>query len=140
MGDGRAWQPGPVPPPQPGAGQLGDTGAAAALSIGHFPEDSVRRGWARTWARRWARLSRAHGWAGQGCGELETGPAVVSLGQGLVVLGADMGSWATGRVGGAAGTEQGQSELLKPSGPWTFIFYLFVMRFNFSLFKELCLR
>ena len=34
-----------------------------------------------------AQLSGAHGWAGQGCGELETGTTVVSLGQGLTTLG-----------------------------------------------------
>lgn len=31
-----------------------------------------------TYACRWAQLSRAHGWAGEGCGELETGPAMAS--------------------------------------------------------------
>lgn len=34
-------------------------------------------------------------------GELEAGPAVVSLGQGLMFLGGDMGSWSIDRVGGA---------------------------------------
>jgi len=32
---------------------------------------------------RWAWLSKAHGQAGQGCEELETGPAAVLMGQGL---------------------------------------------------------
>ena len=54
-----------------------------------------------TWACGWARLGRAHSRAGQGCGELETGPAVALLGQGLVALGGEMGSWAMGRVEGA---------------------------------------
>lgn len=36
--------------------------------------------------------------AEQGCGELETGPAAVSLRQGLMAPGADMGFWAMSRV------------------------------------------
>ena len=36
-----------------------------------------------TWAHGWAWLRGAHGWAGQGSKELETGPAALSLGQGL---------------------------------------------------------
>ena len=50
------------------------------------------------WACRWTSLVRAHGWAGQGCRELEVSPAVVSLGQR-----SDLSSWAMGRVGGAPG-------------------------------------
>ncbi|KAK4823432.1 hypothetical protein QYF61_002118 [Mycteria americana] len=38
---GRAWQPGPVPPPQPEAGQLGGTRAAPAPGIGHVSGDGV---------------------------------------------------------------------------------------------------
>jgi len=37
------------------------------------------------WAHEWAYLGRPM--AGQGCGELETSPAVASLGQGLAVQG-----------------------------------------------------
>lgn len=40
-----------------------------------------------------------HSWAGQGSGELETGPPVAMLGQELMALGADMRSWGKGRVG-----------------------------------------
>lgn len=36
-----------------------------------------------------------HGWAGQDCGELEPGPAVASLGQGLMAQGIDIRSWGT---------------------------------------------
>ncbi|KAI6078450.1 hypothetical protein LUU34_00035300 [Aix galericulata] len=39
-----------------------------------------------------------HSWAGQGCGELELGPAVASRGQGLVVQGIDIRSWGTKNV------------------------------------------
>lgn len=56
--------------------------------------------------------------AGPGCGELEIGSAVSFLGQKLMALGTDIGSWAVGRVGGAleeAGLEQ--SGPLLSSGP-----------------------
>jgi len=45
------------------------------------------------WAPPWgwglakAQLGSAHGWAGQGCGEQETGPAAALLGQGQTALG-----------------------------------------------------
>ena len=52
-------------------------------------------------------LGRAHGWAGQGCGELETSPAAASLGQGLMAPGADVGSWAVGSPGGPGRDSQG---------------------------------
>lgn len=42
-------------------------------------------------------------WSGQGCEELESSSATVSVGQKLMALGADMGSWAMGRVGGFTG-------------------------------------
>lgn len=53
-------------------------------------------GQARTWACGWARLGRAHGRAGPGCGELETGPGVASPGQGCWTWGLKWGpgSWA----------------------------------------------
>jgi len=38
VGQGRAWQPGPVPS-QAGIGQLGGMRAAPALGIGHLPGD-----------------------------------------------------------------------------------------------------
>lgn len=44
----------------------------------------------------WARLCSAHGQAGQGSEEREAGPAVTSLGQGLII--SDMGSCALGSV------------------------------------------
>ena len=93
---GRSGQPGPVTPPQPGEGQPGGTRAAPAPGIRHLcgARDRPRPGrdtglqvgpaWQAPWPGR----------AGQGCRELETGPAVVLLGQrleaegpgGLVVL------------------------------------------------------
>ena len=57
--------------------------------------------------------------AGQGRGELETCPAVVSVGQGLMASGTDMGCWAVGEPRGA---RQGQSGLVVPPGPWHQIF------------------
>jgi len=48
---------------------------------GRAVETGTGQGWAL-----WARLGRAHGWSRQGCGELETGPAVALLGQGLMAL------------------------------------------------------
>jgi len=77
-GSGRAWapQPGPVPPPQPGAGQLAGARAAPDLGTGHLSGDGdgVRMG----------QDMASHGWAGQAYGELETSPAVASLGQELM--------------------------------------------------------
>lgn len=69
QGDPRADRAGPghqalVPPAHPGAGQPGRTGEG---------QDKTR--------------ARAHGWAGQGCGEVESGPAAALLGQGLMVPG-----------------------------------------------------
>jgi len=75
VGQGKAWQPGPIPP-QTGAGQRGGTGAAAALGIGHLPGDGggLRPGWdmgPRVGPVQW------DPWPGRaGCGELETGPDV----------------------------------------------------------------
>ena len=43
VGHGRAWQPWPVPPPQPGAGQPEGTRAAPAPGIGHLHGEGVRR-------------------------------------------------------------------------------------------------
>lgn len=43
----------------------------------------------RTWAHVWAQLGRVHGWAEQGCKHLLCG---------LVGVGADIGTWAMGRV------------------------------------------
>jgi len=62
-------------------------------------------GWgqARTRARGWAWLSEAHGWAGQGCGELQTGPAVASLGQGLAAPGGWHGVLGHGQGVGSSG-------------------------------------
>lgn len=58
---------------------------------------------ARTWAHGWAWIRGAT--AEQGCGKLETGPAVALLGQGLVDPGADMWLWAVGDPqAGQAGT------------------------------------
>lgn len=98
------------------AGKMGNTGAAPAPGI----RDGLKLDWdvapqvGPTWWGPWAGQGRA----GQGCVELESGPAAASLGQGLMALGAGMGSGAIGKLGGATGTAgQGQSGLLVASGP-----------------------
>jgi len=53
------------------------TGPAPAPGVGHLPGHRARLGRA-VGLRAW--LGRAQGWAGHGCGELESSPAVVSLG------------------------------------------------------------
>ena len=78
-GQSRASQSGPVPLPWPGS--------KAAPGIRQLPRMGMGHGQAGTWACRCAWLSRAHGRAGQDCGELETSPAAVLLGQGLMALG-----------------------------------------------------
>lgn len=60
--------------------------AAPAPDIKHLPGAGMGQGWARTSAHGWAWFCGVHGWASQGCGELEAGPAVASLGQELMVL------------------------------------------------------
>lgn len=85
--------------------------AAPVPGTGHLPGDGPRPGRVVGWAM----LSRAHGWAGPGCGELEAGPAVVLLGQGLRAPGGNGGSWAMG--GGSPGAGQGQSGWFVPSAP-----------------------
>jgi len=60
----------------------------------------------------------AHRQAGPGRRELETGPAVTWLGQGRTSLrGAEMGSWAAGRVGEGPKGGQGQQDPVVPSKP-----------------------
>jgi len=64
------WEGGRAGPGSPGPSHLqpgAASGTGTALGIGYLPGDGdgLR-----------SRLSRARGWAGQGCGELETSPAV----------------------------------------------------------------
>lgn len=70
---GRAPNPGPVPPPQPGAGQPGGSRAAPAPCLGHLPGDGARPGWA---AGPWVGLAQQGPWPGQGCGEA-SGPGAM---------------------------------------------------------------
>jgi len=66
------------PSSQPGAGHQGHWGQPQA--------SGTTLGMGQAWAglgHGQARLGGAHGRAGQSCGELEPGPDVVSLGQGL---------------------------------------------------------
>lgn len=55
--------------------------------------------------------------AGQHCGDLDIGPTVVLLGQGLMALEGKIGSWTMGRLEGALGVRQGQASLWEPSRP-----------------------
>lgn len=72
-GPGRAWQAGPVPAPHQEQGTTGTW---------HLYGVRLGQGWADPWAG-----------ARQGCEELEPGPAVASMGQGLVALGSP---WSLG--------------------------------------------
>lgn len=86
----------------------------------HAGEPGIQHSWAgpQWWARSkaepgsrlqaGARLSGAHGWAGQGCGEQETGLAVASLRQGLMAPGAWHGILGYGQVGGAPESRDSQ--------------------------------
>lgn len=80
----RLWGPRGLPR---AAGQGG--GAAGAAPSTQAPP----WGWGRAEAQAgppahgWVWLGGAHGWAGQHCGDLETGPAAALLGQGLTALG-----------------------------------------------------
>ena len=87
---GRAWQPGAFPPPSQ---EPGSWGAPGQPSPGHraHPWGLGQGGHGPLGGPG----SEAHSRAGSGCGELETGPAVASLGQGLTAL----GGWTkTGRA------------------------------------------
>lgn len=86
------------------------SGWVRGTSTRHSPRwlgKALGSGWghARTMPADGVWLGRAHGQSGQGCGELETSPAGVSLGQGLMAVGGEaevaLGSWAMGRVGEA---------------------------------------
>lgn len=57
---------------------------------------------------------RAHDWAVQGCGHLDTGPAPASLGQGLMAPGGWDGVQTMDRVGEALRGEQRQTGLWMP--------------------------
>ena len=80
---GRAWQPGSIPSTQPAAEQPGGTGAAPGIRNLTEDRDRLRLHW--DVGLQW--LDVVHGWAGQGCGELETSPAAALLGQGLMAPG-----------------------------------------------------
>lgn len=99
---GKAWQPGPILPPQPGAGQMSRQRAkpwVSGTSLG------MGMGWGC--AGTLAGGSRLVGpMAGQGR-EMETVPVVASQGQGLMAPGADLGSCTLRRVWGGSG-ELGQ--------------------------------
>jgi len=70
VGDGRAWQSRPVPPP---------VRSRAARAPGQAQPQALG-----TSLGTGTSLSRVHGQAEKGCGELVTGPAAASLGQGLM--------------------------------------------------------
>lgn len=74
---GRASPAAPIPLRQPGAGKLGGTKATPVPGIGHLPGDGDRAK---------AGLSHELSSALSISGELETGPAAASPGQGLMAV------------------------------------------------------
>jgi len=72
---------------QAGPGSQGGTGEAPASRIGHLPgdRDGPRPGW--NMDLQGGPAQGTDGWAGQGCGQLETSPDAASLKQGLAALG-----------------------------------------------------
>lgn len=99
----RAWQPGSVPLTLPGAGSLEATSPGHQAPSQGQAEDGLGHG--------------ACGQAGQGCGELEAGPAVVPLGQGQMTPGDnEMGSWTGWNVEAlGGGSASGPLWLSSPS-------------------------
>lgn len=88
---GRAGPGSPGPCHHPGQEQ--GTGGTRASPRAPGPGHRVPP-WAAGTGQGWAGQGRAHGRAGQGGGEPETGPAAASLGQGLTALGGQHGLWA----------------------------------------------
>lgn len=91
---GRAWQPGPVPPLWPRPSRTSTrkrAGPGPGWDVGLLVGQAQRGPW----------LGRAG--QGRGGGQLKTSLGGESLGQGLMAPGAEMGSWALGRVGGGPG-------------------------------------
>lgn len=92
--------------------ERGSWGAPGQPPPGHRTPPSPGTGW--TQAHGGSRLSRSHLQAGKRCGELETSPASVSVGQGLAALGGwVMESWAMDGVGELR-EGSGQSGLTEP--------------------------
>lgn len=97
--------------PQPGAAQDREHQGQPQFKAS---DTSLGMGTGQSWAGRFRTggpmcgRSFAGPIAGQSCGELEQDTASGWLEQGLTVLGAGMGSWATGSVGAG----QGQAKLL----------------------------
>lgn len=87
----------------------------------HSQEQGSQRHWgscqappcANAGAQGCAQLSKTHGQEGQGSGELDTSPAMATMGPGLMAPGADMGSWALGCIWRVP---EGQAEALSPGG------------------------
>lgn len=73
---------------------------------------------AGTWAQGWAQLSRTHGQEGQGSGELDTSPAVATMGPGLMAPGAVLGLGPWVAFGESQRVRQEHSVLVVPSRPW----------------------
>lgn len=103
---GRAWQPGLIPPPQPGAEQPGNPGAAPSLGIGHLPGD-----------RDGPRPGRAGPSACRAGESWRPTPLRCCWELGLKALGRQNGVLGPGQVGGGSReARKGQLVLLVPSG------------------------
>jgi len=110
-------------PTAPGREQGRLEGSQGSASIGHLHGAGMGQGWPGTLVWEWAWFCGAHSSALQGCNELETRPAVVSLWQEMTVLGARNGVLGPGPAqgrpeGGRGETVKADSSLsVLPDGP-----------------------
>lgn len=111
---GQGLAPGPIPLPQPPAGQLGGRGAAPALGMGHLPGGRTEAGDMAPWVGPAQQVSwpRRAGLRGAG-DQSRCGVAVAGAdGPGGLMWGP--GPWAGG---GSPGKEVRTLRTLVPSGP-----------------------
>lgn len=106
------WQ---IPPPQPGAGHLGAPGQPQARALGI----SIGMG---DWL----------GWAGLGCGELETGATATSLWKAMMALGA-----CHGILGQVLGDPWRWAETVRPDSDLRAMTLSFMaLIFHLNMFKS----
>ena len=109
---GKAWQPWPVPLPQPGVSSTGGTGAAPAMGIGQIPGDRDRLKPGQD-VGPWLGPAWQHRWLGRaGPGGAVDGPCCS-----ITEAGADIGSWAVGRWGEPQGPGRDTGACWCPQGP-----------------------